>query len=35
MLAVAQNKRAASGSDIPFIEGDAMNLSFADGVSMR
>lgn len=32
MLAVAQNKRAASGSDIPFIEGDAMNLSFADGV---
>jgi len=32
MLAVAQNKRSASGSDIPFIEGDAMNLSFADGV---
>jgi len=32
MLAVAQSKRVASGSDIPFIEGDAMNLSFADDV---
>ena len=30
MLVVAENKRAVSKSTIPFIEGDAMNLSFAD-----
>ncbi|MEP7075614.1 MAG: bifunctional demethylmenaquinone methyltransferase/2-methoxy-6-polyprenyl-1,4-benzoquinol methylase UbiE [Acidobacteriota bacterium] len=30
MLAIARNKVIAANAPIPFIEGDAMNLSFAD-----
>ena len=30
MLAIAQEKAAASSSDVPFVEGDAMSLPFPD-----